>query len=104
MEQLGDGNPYQVQASEIIQSVKHKIIFNYNSKWYAIYLESTLAKAVLGLPVQKNEKVNKQFNELYEDLGYAGILKLVQCKREHHQIQIPYVLVCLFVKQSGRNN
>ncbi|GBB94196.1 hypothetical protein RclHR1_02310002 [Rhizophagus clarus] len=104
LEQLGNGNPHQVQVSEVIQSVKHKIIFSYNLKQYAIYLESTLAKAILGLPIRKNEKVNEQCNESYEDLDHAGILKLIQCKKEHYQIRIPYVLVCLLVKQSRSND
>ncbi|CAG8603982.1 8883_t:CDS:10, partial [Paraglomus occultum] len=97
------GNPYEVQLSDIMKFVKGQIQYDYKLVDYSKWLTKTLAKAILGLPVSKSDKIDLDGEyTTYEELSSRGILTLTLYNIEtgEYQIQIPYIWASVLVRAS----
>ena len=99
-------NPYKVKIGDIMDGVKHGIKNEYKLIEYSKWLSEVLAKAILGLQVNKEDKIifedNDKKTTSYRDLSSMGIITLVfDPKTKGYYIQIPYLWASIIVEFSG---
>ncbi|GES92452.1 hypothetical protein GLOIN_2v583658 [Rhizophagus clarus] len=71
-------DPYKVEINHIMHQVEAKISYEYGLGSYSRWLTEVLAKAILNLPVNKDDKI--KFNgksTSYRDLSSMGLINLV---------------------------
>ncbi|CAG8815472.1 37851_t:CDS:2, partial [Gigaspora margarita] len=95
---------YDVKIDDIMMTVKYTIGADYRLDSYSTWLTEALAKAILGLPVKKGDKImlDDGFTS-YQDLSSMGILNLILIEPTTGKchIRIPYLWASLLVRSSN---
>ncbi|RHZ82216.1 hypothetical protein Glove_110g19 [Diversispora epigaea] len=99
-------DPYKVKINHIMHRVESKISDEYGLGPYSRWLTEVLAKAVLNLSVDKEDKIN--FNDKltsYRDLSSMGLINLVLANTitKKFYIHIPYSWTSILVKSSNKS-
>ncbi|CAB4430509.1 unnamed protein product [Rhizophagus irregularis] len=100
--EIHNKNPYKVKIGDIMNGVKHGIKNEYNLIKHSKWLSEVLAKAILGLQVNKEDEIIFEDKPTsYQDLSSMGIISLVlDPKTDRYYIQIPYLWASIIVEYS----
>ncbi|CAG8500202.1 16689_t:CDS:2 [Funneliformis caledonium] len=97
-----DGHINKIKMVNVMGDVKSAVKRKYHLDSRSEWMTELLAKAILGLPVNKKDtiKVGDEFKS-YQDLSSMGILNLVPIKKgKCYNVRLPYIWVFILVQSS----